>query len=228
MVKGLIINKSTDIKSFNIKNIDDFEEELYKKAGLKKKDDFKQQHLWKCKNSKNSYQIVLYGKTVGRSGNENKFEFPPPIDNVVYFGSCILIKKENDVLKDLTEEEWNVSYEKFYGGFEDLNKTELEDEEEEDELEKYPSNLKTSKTGYLKDGFVIDDEDENIMQEENDDENNSNDEEELDNDLDNENALSSNEEEDLDEDDNDEDDEITDNSSELVEEPYYFTDDDFD
>ena len=51
-------------------------------------------------------------------------------------------------------------YEKLFGGFEDLTTTALEDENEEDELEKVPKDKKT-KHGYLKDGFVVDsDEDE--------------------------------------------------------------------
>ena len=49
-------------------------------------------------------------------------------------------------------------YEKLYGGFEDLSKLALEDENEEDELDSIPAHLKT-KEGYLKDGFVVDDSD---------------------------------------------------------------------
>ena len=35
----------------------------------------------------------------------------------------------------------------------------MEDEEEEDELENIPKNMKTKKGGYLKDGFVVDSSD---------------------------------------------------------------------
>ena len=41
------------------------------------------------------------------------------------------------------------------GGFEDLSKTSKEDEEEDDDLDKIPANKKT-KSGYLKDGFIVD------------------------------------------------------------------------
>ena len=41
--------------------------------------------------------------------------------------------------------------------FFDLTKTEKEDEEEEDELDNIPAEMKT-KEGYLKDGFIVDDD----------------------------------------------------------------------
>ena len=53
-------------------------------------------------------------------------------------------------------ETWNTFYEELYGGFENLADTAKEDEEEEDELESIPAELKT-KSGYLKDDFIVDD-----------------------------------------------------------------------
>lgn len=219
MVKIIIIYKNTDYKSINLKDEVNYENELYKKVGLKKKDDLKIQHTWKCKNTKGLYELVLYGKTNGRSGNENKFEFPPPIDNTLFYGSCIIIKIENKILKDLTEDEWKIAYEKFYGGFEDLTKTLEEDENEEDELDNISAEMKT-KAGYLKDGFVVDgdgdgDDDENDEDDENEDE----DESENDDDDDEEDD----ENEESEKNDSDED---SDNGSELVEEPYIFSDED--
>ena len=47
----------------------------------------------------------------------------------------------------------------MFGGFEDLSATAAEDENEEDELASVPEHMKT-KDGYLKDGFVVDDDDD--------------------------------------------------------------------
>jgi len=44
----------------------------------------------------------------------------------------------------------------LFGGFENLADTAKEDEEEEDELANIPAEMKT-KTGYLKDDFVVED-----------------------------------------------------------------------
>ena len=57
------------------------------------------------------------------------------------------------------EDEWEKYYEHLFGGFEDLTQNALEDENEEDELENVPDEMKT-KDGYLKDGFVVDDDDD--------------------------------------------------------------------
>jgi len=62
---------------------------------------------------------------------------------------------------NLNDEMWSKMYNKLYGGFEDLSKTSEEDELEEDELEKISDKYKT-KTGYLKDGFIVDSNSEDL------------------------------------------------------------------
>ena len=68
-----------------------------------------------------------------------------------------IVKNKDTEMVSLTCENWNKIYEKLYGGFEDLASSALEDEEEEDELANVPAHMKT-KEGYLKDGFVVDNE----------------------------------------------------------------------
>ena len=88
---------------------------------------------------------------------KNKYDFPPPIDTKLFYGSCAVVaqlKKDNGskLYTNLSVELWNKIYEKLFGGFEDLAATAKEDEEEEDELANVPKEKKT-KDGYLKDGF---------------------------------------------------------------------------
>jgi hypothetical protein len=105
---------------------------------------------------------------------ENKYDFPPPVDKQLYFGSCALVGMipeghfTNKCHINLTLELWNKIYEKLFGGFEDLSLTCKEDENEEDELESIPTNMKTKKGGYLKDGFVVDSETEEDVESEED------------------------------------------------------------
>ena len=100
--------------------------------------------------------ISVYAKTDGRANSENKYDFPPPIDSALFFGSCAIVAKDDvGAYTDLSVELWNKIYEKLFGGFEDLAATALEDENEEDELANVPKEKKT-KDGYLKDGFVVD------------------------------------------------------------------------
>ena len=167
----IIVEKTGLLKSLAIKDYK--EEELYKKCGFKKSDGFIKQHDWIVKLNGEKLYISVYGKTDGRANSENKYDFPPPVDNTLFFGSCLLLGKKSDkkTFMDLTLENWEKIYEKLFGGFEDLNITALEDEEEEDELALVPKEKKT-KNGYLKDGFVVDseNEDEEFSGEEDDEE----------------------------------------------------------
>jgi hypothetical protein len=158
------ILKSLAIKEFKL-------EELYKKCGFKKGEDFIRQTEWNIKCDGKKYFIEVYAKTEGRTNSENKYDFPPPIDTTLFFGSCAILAyiKQTDGHKDyvnLTLHLWNKMYEKLFGGFEDLSATAKEDEDEEDELAKVPKEKKT-KQGYLKDGFVVD-SDENVSNESSD------------------------------------------------------------
>jgi len=155
----LIVEKQGNVKTLSIKDYK--EEELYKKCGFKKAGDFIKQTEWKVKVDGKRYFVTLFGKTDGKAGSENKYDFPPPVDHTLFFGSCVLVAKlqekegEEAVYTNLTVELWNKIYEKLFGGFEDLSATYKEDEEEMDELALVPKEKKT-KDGYLKDGFVVD------------------------------------------------------------------------
>ena len=145
--------KKTLFKKFN-------EETLYKKCNLKKPDDFEKKTKWSVKIDGVKYTVFLFAKEKGRANNENKYDFPPPVDNKLFFGNCILFaKNDDDEYVDLSLELWNKIYEKLFGGFENLDSTAIEDVEEEDELANIPAEMK-SKDGYLKDDFIVDEEDE--------------------------------------------------------------------
>lgn len=150
----VIVEKSGDLKSTTIKDFK--EEDLFKKCGFKKGEDFVKQTDWSVRTGGKKYVISVYGKTDGRANSENKYDFPPPIDSALFFGSCAIVAKDDaGAYTDLSVELWNKIYEKLFGGFEDLAATALEDENEEDELANVPKEKKT-KDGYLKDGFVVD------------------------------------------------------------------------
>ena len=97
------------------------------------------QHTWKTP----SYEINLYAKKRGKAGGENTYEFPPPMDKSLFFGKCLLTSSV-----DLTLEMWHSFYENVMK-FEDIEDTE---EEEEESIEG-----EVTKEGYLKDGFVVSD-----------------------------------------------------------------------
>ena len=145
---------------------------LSKKCGYRKHDGFSCYHTYRYKNKRklafdvSSEDVVpkyiyvdVWGKTDGRAGYENKYEMPPPIDELLFYGNIALVARMDELTAiHLTTDIWNIIYEKLFGGFEDLAATAIEDENEIDELDSVPSHKKT-RSGYLKDGFVVDDED---------------------------------------------------------------------
>ena len=169
----IIIDKNGSVTEQTIKKFD--EAELYKKAGLKSSTGFKMYTEWVIPelNGK-SYHICLYGKADGRANSENKYEFPPPVDNVLFFGSCILFcKGPDDTYVNLTETEWNSIYDHLHGGFEDIG-----DEEDDDEEDDEDDDLPRTKSGYVKDDFVVDDDEEEDEDDDEEEEEEDEDEEE--------------------------------------------------
>ena len=176
MTTIVLINKNSDVKQTKIKDLS--REILHIKCGFKNNNDFDRRTIWNIVIEDEVYNIELWAKNSARANTENKYDFPPPVDTELYFGTCALIRVDDDEnIIDLTTEVWEKVYEFLFGGFEDLNS---EEEPSEDELKNVPDEMKT-KAGYLKDGFVVStdsDKDENSVDEdyEDDSENDSDDE----------------------------------------------------
>lgn len=118
------------------------------------KDSFRLHATWKV--SKYKVSIELWARTIGRAGQENKYEFPPPVDEVLFFGSCILVLVDSPPQFSFTLDAWRKIYATLFGGFHDLSKTTKADETEYDEMNDIPKKHKT-REGYLKDGFIVED-----------------------------------------------------------------------
>ena len=59
---------------------------------------------------------------------------------------------------DLNAKLWNVLYSELFGGFEDIENSDSEEEDSDENID--PSSL--TKEGYLKDDFVTEDTDESV------------------------------------------------------------------
>lgn len=139
MPSVIVIEANGTVKEQNVRSIAD----TCSKTGTL-------QTQWNLTNGTKSYNISLYGKTYGRAGNENKYELPPPVDSVLYFGKCVLANTDET---SLTMNEWSAIYNYLFGGFEDLDDDDSDDSEDEEDV------IRT-KSGYAKDGFVVDDDEE--------------------------------------------------------------------
>lgn len=146
-VSVIIVEKVGILKMLTIK---DYKvEDLYKKCNFKKAEGFIVQHTWNTMLNGQKYSIELYAKTDGKSGTENKYEFPSPIDKITFFGSCILVGYLRDdsgekSLFNLTIPLWTTIYEKLFKGQTNIKEIvdEYNDLEETDSEESVNNNNK--------------------------------------------------------------------------------------
>ena len=150
----VLVETNGNLKEVKLKTVSD--EELTKKYSLKTSD---AKHCWTVTFGSICYDITLYAKTSGRAGQENKYEFPPPVDSELYFGKCVLVNSSGS--GNITVAEWGRIYENLYGGFDDIEADDS-DEDEED-----MDGVALTKAGYMKDDFVVDDDE--VLSDEEDD-----------------------------------------------------------
>jgi hypothetical protein len=149
----LCVEKTGTIKEIELKSYE--ESELYKKAGFKTAQDFELQTEWGAEIDGKLYSVSVFGKTTGRAGQENKYDFPPPIDTTLFFGSCILVNKMKGLPVNLSKVEWKLIYEHLFGGFEDIG-----DEDSDESDDDISDSVPRTKDGYVKDGFIVDDDED--------------------------------------------------------------------
>ena len=200
----VVVERNGDLRVSPIKEYSQLE--LCKKCKCNPTSDFGLHAEWAYSGSDDKFVVELWARETGGAGQENKYEFPPPVDTSLFFGACALVAKDmtpQHAVIPLTLERWDKMYNFLFGGFDTLATCEQDDEFEEDELDSLPAHRKT-KDGYLKDGFVVDSEEESESESE---EETDDDEDESDEETDDEDA-----DEDADEDDDDEDDGEGDNT----------------
>lgn len=151
----VIIEKNGSVKELAMKT--NQEDDLFKRAGFKSPTDFKLHTVF----NESKYHIRLYGKIKGKANQENKYEFPPPVDKLLFFGSCLLVNTSEDgEFLNLTKKEWDDVYNKLFGGFDDTSDI-IGDEDEEENL-----SAELTKEGYMKDGFIVDNNSEIVSESE--------------------------------------------------------------
>jgi hypothetical protein len=92
--------------------------------------------------------VYLYGRTKQKESSKIvKYDFPPPYDKKIFYGKCLLVNPNGP----LTIPEWKQMYEELMGGFEDIHSDSEESTEE-------TSLMALTKDGYVKDGFVVSDD----------------------------------------------------------------------
>ena len=121
-MKFLKINKHGELKLVNKDNID----------FITKNKNISKLNSWNYKD----YMYVLYGCMNGNANEENKYDLPPPCDCDLFFNDLYFIKYINNNIVDLELEEYNEFYNNCFEGFDTIENT---DDEIEDELSVHTS-----------------------------------------------------------------------------------------
>tara|TARA_Y100000816_G_C26097358_1_gene580953 strand:+ start:970 stop:1491 length:522 start_codon:yes stop_codon:yes gene_type:complete len=152
----ILVDRGGELREKKTKNIN----ALYKVCNYRNDKHFGKQTTWNVKINNSDLCVELWAKTDGMAGNENKYDFPPPVDKCLYFGICCLVcydKERNSV--NLSKSLWKSIYEKLFGGFEDLG--ESDEEMSVDSMDEH----ETTKQGYSKeDGFIVSDDEEILIE----------------------------------------------------------------
>jgi hypothetical protein len=178
----IIVERNGDLRTSEINEYSQLE--LAKKCKYKTSAGFEIRAEWAYSGSDaDKFIVELWAREDGNAGQENKYEFPPPVDTILFFGACALVAKDTSPQHNvipLTLEKWDKMYTFLFGGFDTLANCDDDDDDdyEEDDMDSIPSSKKT-KDGYLKDGFVVDEDEDD---DEDDDETTSDDETEYDDD----------------------------------------------
>ena len=107
----IIVDKIGELKTLNVKNY--CEQELYKKCGFKKDTNFVLQTTWNLVLNNINYSISMYGKTDGKKNFENICNFPHPINNKIFYGSCALVASSGENKVNLSIELWKQFHQKI-------------------------------------------------------------------------------------------------------------------
>lgn len=156
MSSAIIVEKNGTVRRVSLSSNALNVSELSKKCGFKSTDGFNCAHTWTIEFNCIEYKIQVFGKTKGKAGSENKYEFPPPIDNVLFFGSCAVLNVSYDKIAEMTTNDFSDIMDYLQGGYSDIENSE---EDEDDDFED-DTDLPKTKEGYVKDDFIVDDDED--------------------------------------------------------------------
>jgi hypothetical protein len=154
-VSVIIVERNGDLRLSQMKEYSPME--LCKKCKYKSPAGFEMRAEWAYSGpDEDKFTVELWAREDGKSGQENKYEFPPPVDTMLFFGGCALVAKDmtaQHCVIPLTLQKWEKMYNFLFGGFDTLPNC---DDPESDESDELTDTCRKTKDGYLKDGFVID------------------------------------------------------------------------
>jgi hypothetical protein len=118
MVKCVLVDKNNEVKTIE-----------YDQNRLL---NLKLLHTWEFENN---LKVLIYGLESGLEKDINKHELPEPLENSLLYGDIIVQMKVDNELVDFDKEDYNEFYEEMFGGFEDIENTEDEEDIQDDDYD---------------------------------------------------------------------------------------------
>jgi hypothetical protein len=225
-VSVIIVERNGDLRLSQINEYSPME--LCKKCKCKSPTGFEMRAEWAYSGpDDDKFTVELWARENGQAGQENKYEFPPPVDTILFFGGCVLVAKDRTShhrIIPLTLEKWEKMYNFLFSGFDTLTNDDDDDDDNDDDdcddcddcdSDALIHKNRKTKDGYLKDGFVVDDNIEDFETDYDEDsstltDDDDADDDDADDDADDDDADDDADDDDADDDDADDDDNLND------------------
>lgn len=108
-VSILVIDKYGIMKQQNVKHLTP--DTIYKKCGLRNSNGFHRRHVWYV-HTMDVDTVEIWSCDTVKSGQDNKYELPPPLESKVYYGSMALVSVQSDgTFGNLSLNTWTQMYE---------------------------------------------------------------------------------------------------------------------
>jgi len=105
----IVIDKNGIMKQQNVKHLT--QDTIYKKCGLRNSNGFHRRHVWYI-HTMDVDTVELWSCDTVKSGQDNKYELPAPLETKVYYGSMALISVQSDgTFGNLSLNAWTQIYE---------------------------------------------------------------------------------------------------------------------
>lgn len=130
-MKFVRVDKNQNVFTVTLENNDNITSQLlhFQLNNRKNKKDFKLLHTFEF----DGESVELYGYTKGIEKNINKLELPQEVETQLFYDDLVLCAKDGEGnYVDFEREEFEDFYDSIFGGFEDLDESDGEFEQDKD------------------------------------------------------------------------------------------------
>ena len=166
-IHAVLVERSGKLQSLSLEQSVCFNPQRMAKQIGAPKEGFVLQTTWTVElEGRGVFHIELFGSCTVTAKQENKYEFPQPVDTKLFFGRCLLLNKDetSGQYVSLTKRDWQAIYDQLFEGFDDVAEEEEDDEDDDEE------DGEEDDDDFIDDDDADDDDDDDDDDDEDDDE----------------------------------------------------------